>query len=125
MPQITLPTRETGIIATLIDNILINSYDNKCTSGIIITSVSNHFPHSLINENFKDKTYKIKKNLKQLSEITKILIASLFQAIKEIDWSVATERDNVDLGLKTLFAVFCRTLDKHSSYKEIRKKKMK
>ena len=64
MPQITLPTRETGIIATLIDNILINSYDNKCTSGIIITSVSNHFPHSLINENFKDKTYKIKKKPK-------------------------------------------------------------
>ena len=64
MPQITLPTRETGITATLIDNILINSYDKKCTSGIIITSVSNNFPQSLINENFKDKTYKIKKKPK-------------------------------------------------------------
>ena len=29
MPQITLPTRA----ATLIDNTLINSYENKCTSG--------------------------------------------------------------------------------------------
>ena len=46
MPQITLPTRLTGRTATLIDNILINSYENKCSSANITTSVSDHVPHS-------------------------------------------------------------------------------
>ena len=60
MPQITLPTRVTGRTATLIDNILINSYENKCTSGNITTSVSDHLSQFLIIENFKGQTYKIK-----------------------------------------------------------------
>ena len=38
MPQITLPTRVAGRTATLIDNILINSYENKCISSNITTS---------------------------------------------------------------------------------------
>ena len=60
MPQITLPTRVTGRTATLIDNALINSYENKCTSGNITTSVSDHLSQFLIIENFKGQTYKIK-----------------------------------------------------------------
>ena len=59
MPQITLPTRVTGRTATLIDNILINSYENKCTSGNITTSFSYHLPQFLIIENFKGQTYNI------------------------------------------------------------------
>ena len=60
MPQITLPTRVTGRTATLIDNILIKSYKNKCTSGNTTTSISDHLPQFLIIENFKDQTFKIK-----------------------------------------------------------------
>ena len=60
MPQTTLPTRVTGRTATLIDNALINSYENKCTSGNITTSVSDHLSQFLIIENFKGQTYKIK-----------------------------------------------------------------
>ena len=61
MPQITLPTRVTGRTGTFIDNILINSYKNKCTPGNITTSVSDHLPQFLIIENLKGQTYKIKK----------------------------------------------------------------
>ena len=53
MPQITLPARVTGRTATRIDNILINSYKNKCTFGSITTSVSDHLPQFLIIETFK------------------------------------------------------------------------
>ena len=42
--------------------------------------------------------------------------------IKEINWSLATENDDVDLGFETFFKLFSRTLDKHVLYKEIRKK---
>ena len=54
LPQTTLPTRVTGRTATLIDNILINSYENKCTSGNITTSLSDHLPQFLIT-NIQDK----------------------------------------------------------------------
>ena len=57
MPQITLPTRVSGRTAKLIDNILINSYENKCTSGNITTSVSSHLAQFLIIENFKGQAH--------------------------------------------------------------------
>ena len=60
MPQITRPTRLTGRTATLTGNILINSYENKCTSYNITTSVSGHLPQFLVTESFKGKTYKKK-----------------------------------------------------------------
>ena len=74
MPQITLPTRVTSRTTTLIGNILINSYENKCTSGNITTSIFDPLPQFLIIENFKGQTYKI-KNPKA------ILIANIFKAI--------------------------------------------
>ena len=40
--------------------------------------------------------------------------------IKEIDWSLATENNDVDLGFETFFKRFSKTLDKHASYKEIK-----
>ena len=39
-----------------------------------------------------------------------------------MDWSLATENNDVDLGFETFFELFSRTLDKHAPYKEIRKK---
>ena len=53
LPRITLSTRVTARTATFIDNILITSYENKCTFGSITTSVSDHLPQFLIIETFK------------------------------------------------------------------------
>ena len=122
MPQITLPTRVTGRTATPIDNILINSNENKCTSGNITTSVSDHLPQFLIIKTLKAKHTR-QKTLKQLSEITKNLLANLQSEIKKTDWSLATENSDVDLGFETFSKLFSRTLDKSAPYKEIRKKK--
>ena len=44
MPQMTLPTRVIGRTATLIENILINRYENKCTFGSTTTSVLDKKP---------------------------------------------------------------------------------
>ena len=60
MPQTTLPTRVKGRTAILIDNLIINSYENKCTSGNITTFLSDHLPQFFIIENFKGQKYKIK-----------------------------------------------------------------
>ena len=119
MPQITLPARVTGRTVTLIGNILINSYENKCTSGNVTTSVSDHLPQFLIIENFKGQTYKI-KNPKATIGDYKNFSSKCFQSnIKEIDWSLATENSDVGLGFETFFKLFCRTLDKHAPYNEL------
>ena len=122
MPQITLPARVTGRTATRIDNILINSYKNKCTSGSITTSVSDHLPQFLIIENFKGQTYKIKIPKVAIRDYKNFNSESFQSDIKEIDWSLATENNDVDLGIETFFKLFSRTLDKYAPYKEIRKK---
>ena len=113
MPQITLPTRVTGRTATLIDNVLINSYENKCTSGNITTSVSDHLPQFLIIENFKGQTYKIKNPKVTIRDYKNFSSESFPSNIKEIDWSLATQNNDVDLGFETFFNLFTKTLDKH------------
>ena len=113
MPQITLPARVTGRTATRIDNILINSYKNKCTSGSITTSVSDHLPQFLIIENFKGQRYKIKNPKVTIRDYKNFSSESFPSNIKEIDWSLATESNDVDLGFETFFKLFTRTLDKH------------
>ena len=47
-PQITLPTRITDRLATLIDNIFLNTQLHKQTSGSITTSISDHLPQYTI-----------------------------------------------------------------------------
>ena len=123
MPQITLPTRVTGRTATPIDNILINSSENKCTSGNITTSVSDHLPQFLIIKNFKGQTYKTKNPEATIRDYKKITSESFQSDIKKTDWSLATENSDVDLGFETFSKLFSRTLDKSAPYKEIRKKK--
>ena len=60
IPLITLPTRVTEKAATLIDNILTNSYkhNSNCVSGNTTTYISYHLPQFLIIENFKQPSYK-------------------------------------------------------------------
>ena len=125
MPQITLPTRVTGRTAKLIDNILINSYENKCTSGNITTFVSDHLPQFLIIENFKGQTYKIKNPIATIQDYKCFNSESFQRDLKKIDWSLATENNDVGLGFETFFKLFSRTLDKQAPYKEIRKEKVK
>ena len=59
IPQITLPTRITKKTATLIDNILTNSYKHNSTylSSNITTYISDHLPQFLIIENLKQPSF--------------------------------------------------------------------
>ena len=102
MPQITLLTRVTGTTATLIDNMLINSYENKCTSGNITASVTDDLSQFLIIENLQGKVQNIKSS-KATILVYKIFKSESFQSnIKVIDWSLATGNDDVDFELKDI-----------------------
>ena len=48
LPNISSPTRITSTSATLIDNIFTNNYDNTCTSGNLVTTLSDHLAQILI-----------------------------------------------------------------------------
>ena len=114
MPQIILPAGETGITATRICNILINSYGDKCTCGNITTSVSHHLPQFLIIEDFKGQTYKIKNHKVTIQDYKNFNSESFRSDIKETNWSLATENNDVDVGFETFFMLFNRNLDKHA-----------
>ena len=60
IPQITLPTRITEKIATLIDDIFTNSYTHNCNcvSGNITSYISDYLPQFLIIENLKQPSFK-------------------------------------------------------------------
>ena len=51
IPIITLPTRGKHQSATLIDHIWRNKIDNNYESGILINSLSDHFPVVYIEKN--------------------------------------------------------------------------
>ena len=114
MPQIILPTGVTGITATRICNILINSYENKCTCGNITTSVSHDLPQFLIIEDFKGQTYKIENHKVTIQDYKNFNSESFRSDIKETNWSLATENNDVDVGFESFFMLFSRTLDKHA-----------
>ena len=115
MALITLLTRVTGRTAALINNILINSYNNNHFFLQSYPTVPSYWK-------FKGKTCKI-KNPKETIGDHKNFIGESFQGnIKGIGWSFATENDDVNLGFETFFKLFSKTLDKHAPYKEIKKK---
>ena len=55
IPLITMPTRIKQQSATLIDHIWSNKICNKYSAGIIIDSLSNHFPVFYIEEGRQEK----------------------------------------------------------------------
>ena len=111
MPQITLSAKVTGRTVALIDNIIISGYENKCFSSNITTSVSDHLPQFLIIENVKGQTYKVKTPKVTIQDYKSFNSESFQSNIKEIDWSLATENNDVDLGFETFFKLFSKTLD--------------
>ena len=102
MPQITLLTRVTGTTATLIDNMLINSYENKCTSGNITASVTDDLSQFLIIENLQGKVQNIKSSKATILVYKNFKSESFQSDIKVIDWSLATGNDDIDFELKDI-----------------------
>ena len=118
MPQITLPTRITEKTATLIDHILISSNVLNCISGNITTSISDQLPQfivlasllgTLTDEDCSQILYRSFKNLNE---------ESFSNDINEINWTFATENNDINLGFETLVRFIDKTLDKHAPVKK-------
>ena len=122
--QIILPTRSISASQTLIGNIFLNNQSYRPVSGNLCISISDHVTQIVILKHFMklcDIISKVKftyTNFKNLEE------KCFTEELKSIDWSVATEYNDLDLGFKSFFHLFNKTLDKHAPLKQgIRKDK--
>ena len=118
VPLINKPTRVTTSTATLIDNILTNSYfEVSLKKGIIKTSISYHFPvFAAFN------TSKIKKDISKKVEITKRCFSEENKRNFKYDLQ-QTEWDDSKRDANTMFENFSNTFtnlyEKHFPLKKI------
>ena len=129
LPQITLPTRVSTKSATLIDNIFINESECKCVSGNITTSISDHLPQFIILKKFKDTSQVQNEITINRRDFKNFNIDSFKKDIEVIEWSLATENTDTDLGFETFLRLFDKVLDRHAPFKQLtvkeRKEKLK
>ena len=121
MPQITLPTRITEKTATLTDNILINNSVLNCISGNITTSISDHLPQFIVLDSLLgistdgNSSQILYRSFKNFNE------ENFSNDINKINWTFATENNDINLGFETLPCLTDKMLDKHAPVKCIRK----
>ena len=126
IPQITLPTTITEKTATLINNIFTNSYkhNSNCLSVNITTYISDHLPQFLIIENLKQPSFNQNppisfRDYKNFNE------EAFKTELRELDWSFVTENNDINLGFETFLRFINKTLDKHASFKTVKKRESK
>ena len=118
MPQITLTTTITEKTATLIDNILINNDVLNCISDSITTSISDHLPQFIVLDSllgtstYVDSSHILYGSFKNFNE------ENFSNDIDEINWTFATENNNINLEFETLLRLIDKTLDKHAPVKK-------
>ena len=93
-PVINRPTRITTNSATIIDNIFINNIFVDCSSGILISDLSDHLPVFQILSNLKIPKPKMISYKKR--EGTKENIDKLRNAIQNISWEYLGNFNDVD-----------------------------
>ena len=125
MPQITLPTRITEKTATFIDNILINTNKLNSISGNITTSISDHLPQfivldSLLGTSTDESSFQfLYRSFKNFNE------ENFSNDINQINWTFATENNDINLGFETLLCLIDKMLDKHAPVKKCIRKEQK
>ena len=91
MPVITLPTRVKQQFATLIDHIWTNKVTTSYRSGIILSSLSDHFPVVYFEEG-KQQKIQLPDNIKR--KIDSNTIPAFCNLLKSTSWSdVLSEHD--------------------------------
>jgi hypothetical protein len=106
LPSIDKPTRIYNNSATLIDNILINTFDQKIHSGNIISDISDHFSQFYVIQSLKDRQ-KLLRNHK-MRDFSRFSENKFINEVRQIKWNIVIEKHhrNVD----KLFSSFCKQM---------------
>ena len=103
IPLITLPTRINNQSATLIDHIWSNKICRQYSAGILINSLSDHFPVFF----FEDKKQTKHKNLERITRnINKHTISSFCKILKTTKWTNVINAETPKLAFDSFFETF-------------------
>ena len=91
IPLITMPTRIKQQSATLIDHIWSNKICNKYNAGIIIDSLSDHFPVFYMEESRQKKMQLPDKNTRNINSKT---IPAFCDLLKATSWQAVIKEQN-------------------------------
>ena len=100
LPLITLPTRIKNQSATLIDHIWSNKVCSVYNSGIIVNSLSDHFPIFYIEE---DRHKKVQLPDTVTRKINSKTIPAFCSILKSASWSNVIKEENPKLAFNNLF----------------------
>ena len=100
LPMITLPTRIKHKSATLIDHIWTNKVCDAYNSGIMITSLSDHFPVLYFEEGKHQKLEIAEKMSRKINSKT---IPAFCNILKSAKWKSITNEANPAIALENFF----------------------
>ena len=100
LPLITMPTRIKHQSATLLDHIWSNKMCNKYNSGILINSLSDHFPFFYIEETKQAKVVLPDKNIRKINNNT---IPSFCNMLKSTSWQNVINEKCPELAFDNFF----------------------
>ena len=117
LPLITLPTRIKNQSATLLDHIWSNKVCNVYNSGVILNSLSDHFPVFYIEEERQKKIQMPEINTRKINSTT---IPAFCKLIKSASWQNVIYEENPKLAFDNFFETFNSVRD--ISFPEIKVK---
>ena len=100
LPVVTLPTRIKQQSATLIDHIWTNKLCNVYKSGILINSLSDHFPVFYIEEG-RHKKFELPDTLTR--KINSKTIPAFCDLLKSASWRNVTNENNPEISFNNFF----------------------
>jgi len=121
IPTITNATRVTKHSATLIDNILTNSFHNisNLNSGVIKTDLTDHFPNFLYMENLTNSIQSTDKVIYR-REINPTSIKNFKNLLMEMNWELVSESNDVNGAYDLFLDFFTKQYDKAFPVKSIK-----
>nr|XP_049610262.1 uncharacterized protein LOC125988690 [Syngnathus scovelli] len=119
-PTITRPTRLTSQSATLIDKIFTNIIENRTTSGLLITDITDHLPVFKVYDNNVKSEIGVYKQQERIR--TDETIATLKHELMEQNWDAIYKENDVNNAYHKLMTIFTSLYNKHCPIKEYNKK---
>ena len=125
LPSIDKPTRIHNNSATLIDNILINTFDDDIHSGNIISDISDHFSQFCVIQSLKDgltlPSYRKMRDFSRFSE------NKFMNELRQIRWNIIIEKHhkNVNKLFLSFYNKLNKLVNKHAPRRNVTKRDIK
>ena len=107
-PLITRPTRITCHSATLIDNIFVNQFFDRSTSGLFFTDISDHMP--IFSIHF-DTSISASNETVFVRDVNQVNTTKVLSHLERIDWSQYATLDDPNNAYNSFFKQYSTAYD--------------